>query len=201
MPVKEIFGATAIAITLYAFYPYIRGILRGSVKPHVFSWIIWGTTTLVVFLAQLEAGGGVGAWVVGVSASITLCIAVLAWRQRADISITALDWVFFVAALSSLPLWYLTASPLWAVVVLTTVDLLGFGPTLRKAYNFPESESLLFFGLFLVRNLLVVLALEQYSVTTWLFPLAVAAACGLLMALIVIRRRVLAGSREPFRTQ
>ena len=89
----------------------------------------------------------------------------------------------------------------WAVVVLTTVDLLGFGPTLRKAYNFPESESLLFFGLFLVRNLLVVLALEQYSVTTWLFPLAVAAACGLLMALIVIRRRVLAGSREPFRTQ
>lgn len=189
---KEILAAIAISLTFYAFYPYIRSILNNTVKPHVFSWVIWGTTTFVVFLAQLEGKGGAGAWPVGVSATITICIAILAYRRRGDITITRTDWAFFAAALSSLPLWYLTADPLWAVVVLTFVDLLGFGPTLRKAYTAPHSESLVFFALFAARNLIVVLALEHYSLTTVLFPLAIAVACVLLMILIVYRRRVMA---------
>ena len=58
---KDILSAVAITLTFVAFYPYLRGIVRGTTKPHVFSWIIWGSTTFVVFLAQLQAGGGVGA--------------------------------------------------------------------------------------------------------------------------------------------
>lgn len=67
---KEIVSAIAIALTLMAFIPYIRAILHGSVKPHVFSWIIRGATTLLIFVAQLEDKGGVGTWPIGVSASI-----------------------------------------------------------------------------------------------------------------------------------
>lgn len=188
MPYKELLSASAIALTIVGFYPYIRGIMLNSIKPHVFSWVIWGTTTFVVFLAQLQAKGGAGAWAIGVSACITIGIAILAFLKRGDVTITKVDWTFFLTALSSLPLWYFTDDPLSAVVVLTAVDLLGFGPTVRKAYVFPHSESLLFFGIFLCRNLLVVLALETYVVVTWLFPVSVAVACGLLMTLIVFRR-------------
>lgn len=194
MPHKEILSAVAIALTFAAFVPYARSIISGATRPHVFSWIIWGATTFVVFLAQLEGKGGVGAWPIGVSGIITIVIAFLAYVKRADITVTKIDWLFFTSALSSLPLWYLTSDPLWAVVILTTVDVLGFGPTVRKAYSFPHSESLLFFGLFATRNLLVILALEYYSVTTVLFPAVIAAACVLLMALLTYRRRVLAVS-------
>lgn len=114
MPYKEILSAVAISLTLVAFYPYVRGIVRGAIKPHVFSWVIWGTTTFVVFLAQLEARGGVGAWPIGVSGSITILIAILAYVKRADVAITRTDWLFFVAALTSLPLWYFTSDPVWA---------------------------------------------------------------------------------------
>lgn len=192
MPYKEILSAIAIALTFIAFYPYLRGILQGKIKPHVFSWVIWGTTTFVVFLAQLKAQGGVGAWPIGISGIITIVIAISAYIKRADIAITKVDWLFFISALASLPLWYLTANPAWAVVILTTVDLLGFGPTVRKAYAHPHSESLSFFALFAIRNGLVVVALERYSIATVLFPAAVAAACVLLMALIVYRRHVAA---------
>jgi len=195
MPAKELLSAAAIALTLYAFFPYIRSILRGATRPHVFSWVIWGSTTFVVFLAQLEGRGGVGAWPIGVSGVITLFIALLAYLKRADITITATDWLFFIAALSSLPLWALTADPLWAVVILTIVDVLGFGPTVRKAWQMPHSESVLFFGLFLVRNVLVILALERHSLTTVLFPAVIAVACLLLIALIGDRRHALAGPR------
>ncbi len=185
---KEILSAVAIALTLVAFYPYVRGIIQGAIKPHVFSWVIWGTTTFVVFLAQLEAHGGVGAWPIGVSGSITIFIAILAYVKRADVAITKTDWLFFITAMSSLPLWYLTSDPVWAVVVLTVVDLLGFGPTVRKVNANPHSESLPFFALFAARNSIVVMALEDYSVVTVLFPATTAAACVLLMALIAYRR-------------
>lgn len=189
---KEILSTVAIALTFIAFFPYIRSIIQGSVNPHVFSWVIWGTTTFVVFLAQLEDNGGVGAWPIGVSGGISIFIALLAYIKRADIAITKTDWVFFMSAMSSLPFWYFTSDPLWAVVILTTVDVIGFGPTARKSYIYPHSESLLFFALFTARNLIVITALENYSVTTVLFPAVIAAACMLLMTMITYRRRVLA---------
>jgi hypothetical protein len=189
---NELLSAVAIALTLIAFFPYIRSIITGAIRPHVFSWVIWGATTFVVFLAQLEDGGGTGAWPIGVSGIITIFIALLAYSKHADISITRTDWLFLVTALSSLPFWYIASDPLWAVVILTTVDVLGFGPTVRKAYYLPHSESLLFFGLFAARNLIVILALENHSVTTVLFPAVIATACILLMSLVMYRRCVLA---------
>ncbi len=68
--------------------------------------------------------------------------------------------------MTSLPFWYLTSDPLWAVIILTTVDVIGFGPTFRKAYNHPFEEQLTFYAIFVVRNVIAILALEQYSLTT-----------------------------------
>lgn len=145
MSIKELFSSLAILITMVAFAPYIRSIIQGSTKPHVFSWVIWGLTTLLVFLAQLEAKGGIGAWPIGLSGCITIVIALLAYLKKADNSITRTDWVFFVLALSSLPVWYVTSDPLWSVIILTVVDLMGFAPTFRKSFYKPHSESIMFF--------------------------------------------------------
>ena len=56
---KEILSVVTIVLTLTAFVPYIRAIMSGTIKPHVFSWVIWGATTFMAFLAQLEDKGGV----------------------------------------------------------------------------------------------------------------------------------------------
>jgi len=160
-------------------------------QPHVFSWVIWGSTTFVVFLAQLADGGGLGAWPIGISGVITIYVAILAYSKKSDSTITRTDWVFFVCAMSSLPFWYFTSDPLWAVVILTAVDITGFGPTIRKAYSFPHEEKITFFSIFVVRNVVAVMALEHYSLTTVLFPVAIAFACVLLIAMVVYRRRML----------
>ena len=120
--IKLIFSGIAIILALAGFVPYIALIIRGKVKPHVFSWVIWGITTTVVFFAQLEADGGMGAWPIGLSGFITILIAILAYLKRGDSTITRADWGFLIAALASLPLWYMTNDPLWTVVILTTID-------------------------------------------------------------------------------
>lgn len=134
---KEFFGAIALILTFVAFYPYIRGILRNEIRPHVFSWFIWGAGTVVVFTAQLTDGAGIGAWVIGVSGLITLSVAVLALKKSGDTNIVKMDWVFLILAGSALPLWFITETALSAVIVLTVVDLLGFGPSIRKVYVAP----------------------------------------------------------------
>ena len=187
---KEIFSAVAIALTFIAFLPYIRSIQQGITKPHVFSWVIWGTTTFVVFLAQLADKGGMGALPIGVSGIITLYVACLAYLKRSDTVITKMDWLFFLVAMMSLPLWYLTSDPLWAVVILTIVDVLGFAPTFRKAYSHPFEEQLQFFVIMAARNLISILALEHYSKTTVLFPAVIALSCLGFIVMVVYRRRI-----------
>lgn len=188
---KEMLSAVAIALTFIAFFPYIRSIRQGKTKPHVFSWVIWGSTTFVVFLAQLADKGGAGAWPIGVSGVITLYVALLAYLKRSDSTITVTDWLFFILAMTSLPLWYLTSDPLWAVVILTTVDGMGFVPTFRKAYIHPYEEQMTLFAIIAARNLLSIMALERYSLTTVLFPAVISGACLMLIFMVVYRRRLL----------
>jgi len=191
MTVKAFLSVLAIALTFYAFWPYIRAIRCGQTRPHVFSWIIWSLTTFVVFLAQLSDGGGLGAWPIGISGLITIYVAFLAYSHQADATITQIDWWFLGLALASLPLWYLTSDALWAVVVLTGVDLLGFGPTFRKAYLKPFEEQLRFYSLMGFRNLLAIIALENYSATTMLFPGLLLLACVIFIAMVLLRRKTL----------
>ena len=149
---KEVFSAVALLLTFAAFLPYIRTILCGQTRPHVFTWIIWGAGTLVVFLAQLSDGGGVGAWPIGISGLLTIIVAILAMTRAADTSFHRMDWVFLILALTALPLWWVTNTPLYTVLVLTSVDLLGFGPTVRKAYSLPYEDSWTFYAIGTVRN-------------------------------------------------
>lgn len=186
---QTVFAVLATLLTLVVFVPYVRGLRSGRVRPHVFSWVIWGINTSVAFFATHAARGGAGAWVIGFSALVTLGIAVLAWRRRADVTITRADWAFFAAALAALPLWWGLDDPLAAVVLVTLIELLGFGPTFRKTWHAPESESLSFMLLLVMRNALVIAALQTWSATTLLFPLAMAAACAALAGMMLWRRR------------
>lgn len=193
---KEILGIIAIILTFIAFIPYIKSILAGKTKPHVFSWVIWGISTFMVFFAQIADDGGAGAWSIGVSGIITMSIAVLAYFKKADITITKSDWLFFIVALSAIPLWYITSDPLWAVIILTSTDITGFLPTIRKAFFKPFEENLFFYVFIAIRNLVSITALENYSLTTVLFPASVATTCVIFISIVVYRRRVMSTKQK-----
>ena len=114
-------------------------------------------------------------------------IAILAYRKKADIRILLIDYVFFGIALLAIPLWIFTANPMWAVILITLIDVCGFIPTIRKAYYFPEQESMNFYFVFFIRCIFVILALEAYSLTTILFPLTIGLS-SLLMCFILLQR-------------
>jgi hypothetical protein len=189
---KDVLGHIATLLTFISFAPYLIGALTGKVRPHLFSWVIWSLSTLVVFAAQWQAHGGAGVWSIGWGGVLTVIIAGIAFVKKSDLSRHISDWIFFIVALLSIPLWYFTADPLLSVILLTVIDLLGFGPTLRNAWQNPHQEQITFYALYVVRNLFSFAALESYSITTWLFPVVIGAACLPLIGVILWRRLVLA---------
>jgi hypothetical protein len=188
--VKEIFALVAIAVSCGAFGHYIWQIARGALRPHAISWLTWGIATAAVFGAQLISGAGIGAWPTAVLAAGTFSVLGLTlWRCGFDRA-APIDWAFFVAALGGLALWFWTREPLAAVAIMTGIDVIGNGPTIRKAFRDPFADSPVFFVLMGVSNAVGLAALETYSVTTVLFPLVVGTACTLVGVLMLARRRL-----------
>jgi hypothetical protein len=189
---KTLSSAAAIALTFALFYPYIRSVLSGATKPHTLSWVIWSIGTVAVFAAQLNDGAGVGAWPIGLSALITCYVALISWAKKSDLTITRTDWACLAAALLAVPIWLATSSPIWAVLILTIIDLIGFVPTIRKVYSKPYEEPVWFYLLGALRNGFVIVALERYTPTTVVFPLAIGFAC-LALAIYIFLRRTATG--------
>ena len=53
-----IIGLVATVIGLAGYVPYFKDIIRREIKPHAFSWLIWGILQSVVFFASTSRGGG-----------------------------------------------------------------------------------------------------------------------------------------------
>jgi hypothetical protein len=186
---KELLTLLATVLTFIGFFPYIRSIMKKETKPHVFSWIIWGLTTCLVFAAQLTSGGGIGSWPTGFSGLISLYIAILAYRYKSDIHITRTDWLCLLGAFASMGIWSLTADPFWAVLLLTIIDTLGLFPTLRKSYHDPFNENMTMYVILFFRNIIGMVALEAYSPTTLMFPIVMSLSIVFAVPLILWRRR------------
>ena len=191
----NLLAVIAALLTLAGFIPYIVSIFRGQTRPHLYSWLIWAIATVVVGAAQWVAGGGAGAMVTLFSGAITCFIVMLTWLRFDASHIKPVDALFLIIAACALPAWYITDNPLTAVVMLTIVDIAGFGPTFRKSYHAPFGENLTLYYLVCVRNLVSALALEFYSLTTLLFPLVIALANAVFIGLIHWRRYSLARQR------
>lgn len=186
---KVIVGSVAAVVAVFNYLPYLIGVFKKTLKPHAFSWIIWTLMTSIIFAAQLADGAGPGAWAAGVTA-VTLFIIALGSLRNKGYKITLSDKISFLGALLAIPVWIITANPLWAAIIVTVIEALGFFPTYRKAFYHPEHESILAFLLTILKYSLALIALENYSVTTMLFPIALIILSATLVVEIWWRRRV-----------
>lgn len=184
---KELIGLLAVALTFAGYIPYFWSILKRSTTPHMFSWVIWGTVNGIVFVGQYSAGGGAGSWVAGTTSVLCFLIVALCFRYG-EKNIKKSDWIALIAAFLAIPLWYFTKNPLWAVILATMIDVVGCYPTARKSFNNPYNENLMSWAIAALRSFISFFALEAYSLTTVIFPIAMIFTNGGMAAMLAWRR-------------
>ncbi len=188
MDVRDILGGLATLIALISYIPYIRTIFTGTTKPHGFSWFVFGVLMVIGFIAQISDHAGAGAWVTGFSALVCFFIAGLS-VFKGTFTPTRSDWIAFTGALMAIPIWMMTDNPLYAVILITIIDVLAFYPTFRKAYILPHEELLFTYLLSVVKFILGVMALENISVITALYPVSLIVMNGAFILMVLSRRK------------
>jgi len=187
---KASISVLAILLTFIGYIPYLRDTMIGKTKPHVFSWFIWGFVTLIAFALQVSGDAGVGAWVTLAAAVVSFIVCGLGLRNG-NKNIAKIDVFFLIAAFIATAVWLVAKQPVLSVILISTIEMLGFAPTIRKSWNDPFSETLFTYSLNAFRHGLSVFALENYSVVTWLYPVTWALANGLFAVMLVVRRKQL----------
>ena len=184
---KAIASGVAVAITLFGTGPYVLGMVRGRIRPHAVTWLVWSVTTFIAFVGQLTGGGGLGSAAAGASAVVGLAISGYAYC-RGDRSYNRLDRLCLVGASVALVGWALAGGPLTAVVLVALVDVIAAVPTLRKAFADPHREGISPFVLANVKWLLAISALDHLNALTLLFPATTTAVNTAIIAVVLTRR-------------
>lgn len=186
--VKTVISIIAVFLTFVGYFPYIRDTLKGKTAPHVYTWFIWGLATAIAFGLQVSAGAGVGSWVTLAVTIACFFVFILGMRSSKK-DITKLDTLFFILSFVALFLWLIAKQPVLSIILVSSVDMLGLVPTIRKSWNKPYSETLFTYGLSTFRHGLSILALQQYNIVTWLYPASWTFANALFSLILIIRRK------------
>ena len=181
--IKIILIVVASLLALLGNIPYLRDVIKGKVKPHPYTWFIWTIVSCVVFFGQVAKGAGIGAIPTAVSEIFTAIIFFFSLKFGFK-NPPKIDKYFLILALLGLIPWILTKDPTVSVIIVVTIDLVAFIPTLRKAYVYPNSETALLYGTNTSRHLLVLGALGSYNIATMLHSIVMIVTNGLMVVFI-----------------
>ncbi len=189
MDFKLIFGILSVVVAIVCFLPYFNDIFKRKTEPHMYSWLIWTILQGVGVAAQLKDGAGYGTWALALGAFFCFAIFLLSFKYGTK-NISKFDLACLIVAIGAIGIYLFLPNPLWATLVVATVDFVGFLPTFRKGFQEPFSETPATFFLSGVANLLSLIALQNYSATTVLY-IASLFITNMSFAVMILARRFL----------
>jgi hypothetical protein len=188
MDYKLIISLISVILVFVGYGPYIASILRRQTTPHTFTFLVWSIASSITWGLQVYGGAGVGAWITFFVTATCIFIFILCLKYG-EKEITKLDVAFLILAFLSLFLWLVVKQPFWSIFLAVLTDILGFGPTFRKAWDKPHTEKLFTWGVAAFRHAFGIMALEQFNLLTLLYPVAWSGANLVFFMAIAVRRR------------
>lgn len=175
-------------LALAAAVPYIVQIIKGKTKPRIVSWFTWTLLTGIAAAASFSDHQiGSGVLLVG-STTATLAVVILGLKYG-DRHFSRVDIVCQACALVGLGLWLTLDSPAIAVVVSVAVDLMGGIPSLIHCWQKPYEETWISFVMASISGALTLAAVQDWHITSALYPAYLLVINSMFAAIIIIRHR------------
>ncbi len=188
MLIKTIIALVAAGMAIVGNIPYLISVFKKEIQPHPYTWLVWSIVSAVTFFGQVAKGAGVGAIPTGASEIFTIIIFLFSLRYGFK-NIEKRDTIFLVVALLGLIPWALTNDPTLSVVIVVSIDLIAFIPTIRKAKNHPETERHILYTMNASRHGLALFSLETYNIATMLHSITMIVVNSLMSYLIIKKRK------------
>ncbi|MFA6392890.1 MAG: hypothetical protein WCW54_02310 [Candidatus Paceibacterota bacterium] len=168
LPEQIVYIGVLISLTLTFFY--IRTILYGKTRPNLISWSIWALAPLVAVFLQIKAGAGlsfVSSFMSGFGPLLVVIVALV--YKKGFWKVTKLDIVCGILALLALIIYVMTSKLGISIIFAILSDGLAAIPTVRKSWQFPESESAITYMAGIISNILALLVVKNWSFSIYSF--------------------------------
>jgi hypothetical protein len=164
---KESFAIIASILAIAGNVPYLLDIVHKRVKPHPYTWLVWTIVSAVTFFGQVSKGAGIGALPTAAAEIFTVIIFVFS-LQYGFKNIVRTDTYFLIFALLGLIPWALTKDPTLSIIIVVSIDVIAFMPTLHKTYLSPRTETATLYSMNVMRHVLALFSLQAYNIATML---------------------------------
>lgn len=185
---KESFVIVASILAIIGNLPYLMDVVKGRAKPHPYTWLVWSIVSLTVFFGQIAKGAGIGAIPTGVSEFFTILIFFFSLKYGFK-NIQKRDTYFLIIALLGLIPWAITKDPTLSVVIVVSIDLVAFAPTLLKTWKHPDTETPLLYSMNVLRHILILFSLGAYNVATVLHSISMIITNTAMTSFILFRKK------------
>ena len=175
-----------LIIALYGHISYGLEIPKRTLRPKAITWLIWGVLSTCVAVIQLRHGAGLGSVGAITGAVSGYILAITAWTYGHR-HIHEADIVSIVLAMGALICWGIFGDTI-AVIISSLVYIVGFVPSLVRAWRAPHNERLTPFMTAWLKYALSLLILQSFSLETVIYP-AILSVANLLFVLFLIARR------------
>ncbi|NTU74191.1 hypothetical protein HGB07_08700 [Candidatus Roizmanbacteria bacterium] len=176
-------------LALISPFIYAKAILSGEAKPHRTTRLVLLIITTLTTASLFVQHDQVAIWLAAVSTLQSIIIFTLSLKYGMG-GWSKLDILCLLFAVTGIILWQITSNPVIALYFAIGADFIGMIPALIKTYRMPETEVWMFYFLDVGAASFSLLALNEWSLQQFSYPLYLLS-INLAMVLLIIRPRIL----------
>ncbi|MDD5437587.1 MAG: hypothetical protein PHC70_00370 [Patescibacteria group bacterium] len=188
MSLQSFFGYISAVLSILMIIPYVRDILKKKTRPERASWFIWTVLGFIAFASQLAKGATHSLWLTAGQTLAVLVVFILSIKFGTG-GLVSRDIKALIAAGFGLFMWYITSEPLFALVMVIFVDGTGTLLTAIKAYQEPETETLITWLISGTSGIFGVLAVGNFDPVLVAYPVYIVAANFIIASLLLLGRK------------
>jgi hypothetical protein len=180
----------SVVIAFMGAYAYIRDTLRGNTQPNRVTWFMWALAPLIGAAAAWDSGADGLALVRVFLAGLMPLLVFLASFVNAQSywKLNKFDLACGAMSLAALLVWGAADSPRLAILLAVVGDGFAGIPTLRKAWQFPETETGQMYIASFLSSILVMPSIPEWNIENAAFTLYLAVTSSLLLVAVYRRR-------------
>lgn len=180
----SIVGFTAGCLSFVAYLKYIHSTLYGSTRPNKATWSILTLVGILILVSYYQGGARDTIWVPIAYVIGPLIITIVSFK-KGESGWSKFDIWCLIGSIISMVIWFITSSPLWALLINIFIDFLGLLPTIRKSYLEPGTEDRSAWVLESVSGVLNVVAIKAWVFSIYIYPVYLALVNGSIAILLV----------------
>lgn len=186
MPYKDILSVLAGLVFIFAFYPYIKAIVKGKTSPRKATWFVWAVGDIII-LAGMISSGAISGQLVG--ATLGAVVTFLLSLKFGEPGWATRDKVCVALSGLAIALWLYFGESSLGIGFSLLALMIAAWPTYVSAWQNPANEDKTAWFWFNVSSVLAVAAISKMTFADVAPPIGFLLIDGVMIPLLFFRRR------------